>query len=250
MNTLDSQGQRLLGVLVNHLEKIEPGNPATYIGYKDIHDLLGLKQIRNSWGESLKPQGLSSLADWTAAEGKPGITGIIIDHGTFMPGKGYFRLFGKSEDDFTWWKEQVRLSKEFDWSPYLPIKVPKETPKASDINEPAERQETKIYRILRDTNLSKKVKAIHQFKCQVCGYIIVLPDGSKYSEAHHIRPLGTPHNGPDTMDNIICLCPNHHAEMDYGVCKLELEKLSIAPSHSISADHVRYHNENIYMKRS
>ena len=29
-------------------------------------------------------------------------------------------------------------------------------------------------------------------------------------------PLGRPHNGPDTFDNLLCLCPNHHFLFDVG----------------------------------
>ncbi len=119
MNTLDLQGQFLLSVLVKHLEKVEPGKPETYIGYKEIHDILKLPQRGPTWGESLKHQGLSSLADWTAAEHKPAITGIIIDAVKYLPGKGYFSLFGKTDEDYKWWEEQVRLSKEYDRTPYF-----------------------------------------------------------------------------------------------------------------------------------
>lgn len=124
MNSLDLQGQLLLSVLVKHLEQVEPGNPATYIGYKKIHDILDLPQKGSTWGESLKHQGMSSLADWTAAAQKPAITGIIIDTVKFSPGQGYFNLFGKTDEDFKWWADQVRLSKEFDWMPYLPLSAP------------------------------------------------------------------------------------------------------------------------------
>lgn len=120
MNALDFHGQLLLSVLVKHLKVVEPGNPATYMGYKEIHDILELPLRGPTWGESLKHQGLSSLADWTAAEHKPAITGIIIDTVKYLPGQGYFNLFGKTDEDFVWWKDQIRLSKEFDWTPYLP----------------------------------------------------------------------------------------------------------------------------------
>jgi putative restriction endonuclease len=29
-----------------------------------------------------------------------------------------------------------------------------------------------------------------------------------------VRGLGRPHNGPDTPDNVLCLCPNHHVLFD------------------------------------
>jgi hypothetical protein len=40
--------------------------------------------------------------------------------------------------------------------------------------------------------------------------------GVPYAEAAHIRPLGAPHDGPDSYENLICLCPNHHTLFDIG----------------------------------
>lgn len=37
-----------------------------------------------------------------------------------------------------------------------------------------------------------------------------------YAEAAHIRALGSPHNGPDVIENVLCLCPNHHVLFDNG----------------------------------
>ena len=81
-----------------------------------------------------------------------------------------------------------------------------DTPRATDLNDPPEaaRIETTIYRILRDTALSREVKIAHNFKCQLCSMTIQLGDGNYYAEAHHVKPLGRPYNGPDTIDNIIC----------------------------------------------
>ena len=137
----NSQGQSLLDLLVSRLRDVLPGRPETYIGYKDIHDALNLELLGPTYGESLKHQGLNSLADWTASEGMPAISGIIIDWGTFMPGDGYFRLFGRSEEDFEWWRDQVQSSKDFDWLPYLSISELPETPQATDFLQPPERQQ-------------------------------------------------------------------------------------------------------------
>lgn len=117
------------------------------------------------------------------------------------------------------------------------------TPIASDKSEaPAGRTETTTYRILRDTELARRIKYIHEFKCQICNHSIRLPDGSAYAEAHHIKPLGEPHNGPDIAGNILCLCPNHHAEMDYLVSPLVLENIRTCPEHHIDTQYVEYHN--------
>lgn len=246
---LDEQGQRLLVFLVEKLKTVVPDRPNTYVGYKAIHDALGLSQLRERWGESLQLQGLNSLAIWTADTGKPGITGIIVDQGTLMPGDGYFKLFGKTNEDFGWWSDEVKRAKGFDWSPWLQAAVPPETPAAADIDEPAARQGIMTYRILRDTALARSVKEIHNYECQLCGHTINLPDGTRYAEAHHIRPLGTPHDGPDRRENIICLCPNHHAELDYGVQSIDLGLLCPERNHGINQIYVDYHNENIFNKK-
>ncbi len=120
-----------------------------------------------------------------------------------------------------------------------------DTPKATDINEPPEstRVETTTYRILRDTALSREVKIAQQFKCQLCGNTIRLRDGGFYAEAHHVRPLGKPYNGPDTRDNIICVCPTCHVLLDYKVIALEKSRVP-----SVSAEYVDYHNREIHGK--
>lgn len=112
MSYLDEDGQRLLSFLVTYLKHVQPGDYHTYVGYKAVHEGLGLSLRGATWGRSLKLQGLSSLADWTKTEGKPAITGLIIDTGTGTPGPGYFGLFGKTEDDIERWTDQIRLSKE------------------------------------------------------------------------------------------------------------------------------------------
>ncbi|MEO6750427.1 MAG: HNH endonuclease, partial [Chthoniobacteraceae bacterium] len=86
--------------------------------------------------------------------------------------------------------------------------APSATQETSDLPQlPQERVPTITDRILRDTELARRVKSIHRSECQICGHTIQLPNGARYAEAHHIQPLGTPHNGPDILSNILCLCP-------------------------------------------
>lgn len=89
------------------------------IGYKDAHEKLGLSNVRGDWGESLKAQGLDNLAEWTKATGRPAITGIVVNQETFSPGRGYYSLFDRKDDDWGWWRQQVLASKTYDWSPHL-----------------------------------------------------------------------------------------------------------------------------------
>ena len=239
---LDSQGKSLLELLILKLETAVPGKPQTYIGYKECHDLLGLPQTREKWGESLKAQGLSALAEWTESNNMPAITGLIINLSTMEPGKGYFNLFGKDDGDYAWWASQISESKKYDWSPYI-TKVFDLTP--SDFEAP-DRQDIVTSRIIRDSSLSSRIKILHSYKCQLCGIALDMPEGKKYAEAHHIKLLGKPHNGPDVIDNMICLCPNHHAMLDFGAIKIDPKQIRSAEGHEISDEFVSYHNELIY----
>jgi len=75
-----------------------------------------------------------------------------------------------------------------------------------------------ISRIVRDTVKSMKMKIFYEYRCQVCNYRV--DSGSNYySEVHHLWPLGE--GGPDTSDNMLVLCPNHHVEFDYGVIGID-----------------------------
>jgi 5-methylcytosine-specific restriction enzyme A len=58
--------------------------------------------------------------------------------------------------------------------------------------------------------------------CEYCRELgFILPDGSHYLEAHHIIALAK--QGPDTVDNVIALCPSDHREAHYGAKTVELE---------------------------
>jgi hypothetical protein len=122
-------------------------------------------------------------------------------------------------------------------------KISQTTNHATDIDEPDEPQRVKqdIYRILRDTFLSRTIKALYNNCCQLCGQGIEI-NGHYYAEAHHIRPLGKPHNGPDTASNIIVLCPNHHVMCDYGAIKVDINHLNVHPDHNIGIEFIEYHN--------
>lgn len=118
-------------------------------------------------------------------------------------------------------------------------------PIASDISEPerSEGKKSEIYRILRDTQLIRKLKNLHSFECQICRETLLLRNGMRYAEGHHIQPLGSPHNGPDKEENILILCPNHHALCDARSIILEIKKLRIISGHQIDNRYIAYHND-------
>lgn len=106
-------------------------------------------------------------------------------------------------------------------------------------------------KINRDYQLTVNVKELYDFHCQVCHTRIVTNAGC-YAEAAHIKPLGEPHNGPDSLDNILCLCPNHHVMFDYGgftigddfkLVGLEGE-LYVKAEHRLNREFIKYHREH------
>jgi putative restriction endonuclease len=139
---------------------------------------------------------------------------------------------------------------------YRLIKLPSIPTRTSTVPEnaavyPAERRETTVLRLVRDTAQARRIKALYDFQCQICGERLEGLAGP-YAEAAHIRPLGAPHNGPDTSDNILCLCPNHHVLIDHGGVGIGEDlsltgaegRLRIHPQHQINEDHLRYRREH------
>lgn len=130
---------------------------------------------------------------------------------------------------------------------------------ASDISPPR-RIETRRSRVVRDTQLSTQLKEEYGCECQICGDVRQRSPGERYAEAHHIRPLGSPHDGPDIRPNLIVLCPNHHADFDYGVVSVDPDTgrvahaydqtvdattLTTRQDHEIDPEYLRYHNREI-----
>jgi len=119
--------------------------------------------------------------------------------------------------------------------------------------EPAPRYEATVSRLIRDTGITRQVKALHGSRCQVCGERLATPAGF-YAEAAHIRPLGAPHHGPDTLENVLCLCPNHHALFDFGSFGIADDysllglpgQLRRQASHQLDPAHLAYHRQHIY----
>ncbi|MYL18241.1 hypothetical protein GLW36_16570 [Halorubrum terrestre] len=126
--------------------------------------------------------------------------------------------------------------------------------------EDPERTTTVQDRILRDQALVTELKTLYDHTCQICGHRLQSGSGSGYSEVHHIRPLGDPHNGPDIPENVLVCCPNHHADFDNGMITVNPDthilthayddsisgnQLLIQAGHQIRPSFLEYHNEVI-----
>jgi predicted HNH restriction endonuclease len=103
------------------------------------------------------------------------------------------------------------------------------------------RVEVTVSRIIRNTKITRALKLLHQNECQICGLTLLIND-SGYSEAHHIKPLGGEHRGPDSPTNILIVCPNCHVELDFSSKKISRDLLREHPKHSIDEQFIEYHN--------
>ena len=75
----------------------------------------------------------------------------------------------------------------------------------------------------RDESVRNYVRNKAQGKCEYCGQLgFIKVDGKPYVEVHHILSLAD--RGPDTIENVIALCADHHREAHYGKNRLALEK--------------------------
>jgi len=113
---------------------------------------------------------------------------------------------------------------------------------------------TTVSRRVRDSAIAREVKRIYENRCQVCGIRIAGIGNRDYSEGAHVKPLGRPHLGSDTIDNILCLCPNHHTQLDIGGMVLlddfraiatnggdVIAQLRFESSHQVLVANARYH---------
>jgi|TARA_B110000090_G_scaffold175749_1_gene198051 putative restriction endonuclease len=124
----------------------------------------------------------------------------------------------------------------------------------------AERKETIINRLSRNIRLREKVKAMYEFRCQVCDILLKKPGGAIAIGAH-IKGLGRPHNGPDVIENMLCLCPNHHDQFDAlsfyiepadlevkGLDGFEGSKIRIQKRHNLAREFLEYHKQQFIDK--
>lgn len=118
----------------------------------------------------------------------------------------------------------------------------------SDHTRSPDRKIVTTTRIARDSQLALGVKELYDYKCQVCNTRLECV-GGPYAEAAHIKPLGTGHDGPDIIENLLCLCPNHHKLFDGGGIIISDDfsvvgtdyKLTVKSNHDIRNEYISYH---------
>ena len=113
------------------------------------------------------------------------------------------------------------------------------------------RTSSSVLRIVRDSDLANNIKLLYKFECQVCAQAIPTKKGF-YAEGAHIKPLGRPHLGDDSADNLLCLCPNHHVMFDKGSFSISDDfgllgsiqgVLRLEKDHLINHENLAYHRK-------
>ena len=124
-----------------------------------------------------------------------------------------------------------------------------------------ERAEVFSSRQKRNQIRVNKVNELNTYTCQVCGEFFEGVNGPICVGAH-IQPLGLIHEGPDVIENLLVLCPNHHELFDrYGfyidenfkiqnlkqqLINNEKRKLRINKKHKINPKFSKYHREKYF----
>jgi putative restriction endonuclease len=101
------------------------------------------------------------------------------------------------------------------------------------------------------TEAGRQVKALYHHYCQVCRVRLAGTCGF-YAETLHLRPLAAPHNGPDVVENLLCVCPNHRVLLAIGGVTIADDfsllghggSLMVDFRHKINVAHLRYRREH------
>jgi hypothetical protein len=187
-----------------------------------------------------------------------GTVGTVFPGGVPLNGLPWFKAFRESQGNFSLGlqlipEEYVRhlyaaTRSAGGMTPTEEYTAGPNAPSQSQPGVPAPRRPGVVERIVRDTAVTAEVKRMHGYQCQVCGTRLEMPDGP-YAEGAHVRPLGSPHDGPDLPPNVLCLCPNHHVLLDGGAFSIRddltligLEgRLRTAEGHRIDPAYLLYH---------
>ncbi len=125
-----------------------------------------------------------------------------------------------------------------------------------DVDEAPElpsRRTSTVQRIIRNSAISREVKRLHDYRCQFCGTRLETASGP-YAEGAHVQGLGSPHHGPDSLTNVLCLCSNCHVLFDLGgivvsrerriidrILKVEIGTLIETEAHRVRDEHFESH---------
>ena len=193
-----------------------------------------------SMGHSIPSKAVTSLCERLALRRRPDVMGRLIEKYRNILGENIvyselqLLLFHLGNQDYSSSQFVTKSILSATMSPELRFHIDKNfkdpsNPQESEVIEALrfefapKRDQKKTTRlasvqvyenhILRSRDIVKEVKRMYDDTCQVCRSPLETPFG-RIVEAAHIRGLGSPHFGPDSVGNLLCLCPNHHKLFD------------------------------------
>ncbi|MRG93422.1 hypothetical protein GF068_16100 [Polyangium spumosum] len=109
----------------------------------------------------------------------------------------------------------------------VPVRFADQFSSGEESNRPAERRLVSGEVFLRNPAVRQRVLMRAQGKCEWCGEPgFAMADGRVFLETHHVIPLAA--GGPDTIANVVALCPNHHREAHHGAKRQEMSDKLLA----------------------
>ena len=135
---LTDSAAKLLMVIVDQIRqgRFNPDKPETFLSYGEALELMDLppNATRGATdGQTLQFNGMESLAQWLHGHSPPlpAITGLIVSKSStdingerrtpFVPGRKFFSVFKRKDEDIAWWLDQARAAIFFDWSSHLVV---------------------------------------------------------------------------------------------------------------------------------
>ncbi len=168
---------------------------------------------------------------------------------------GLFRVTDAWQDHgksgFVVWRFRLERLREAEAEPAAPADMAADGAAPAGEPDPT-RRGSWVVRTVRDTAVSRYVKILNGYACQVCG-VVLETAGGPYAEAAHIKPIGKPHLGPDVVENCLCLCPNHHVLFDQGAFTIDASDhslvgipgfLRLTAGHQLEAEYLEYHRQH------
>lgn len=249
-----SKGAASIVLSGGYTDDIDFGDIILYTGHGGQNDKK--KQIKDQSWEDIGNRGLLI----SEMHGLPvRVTRGANHNNEFSPKQGYqysglyqvtkhFQVIG--QDKFLVCRFQLEKIKTTSSYPYEII----DTLTTAAEPEIPKRIPTTYLRIVRDTKLSRAIKELYEYKCQIC-MLSITARGVGYAEGAHIRPLGLPHYGRDHAGNLFCLCPNHHVMLDKGVIAVDSNKkllgidgeILVKNEHVLDKENLQYHRNRIFI---
>lgn len=103
-------------------------------------------------------------------------------------------------------------------------------------------------RFLRDTVKVRQLKSKYRGRCQICGYVLQMPDSRTYSEVHHIHPLKD--GGDDDYGNMLNLCAKHHVEFDYLMIGISEDCRTVIDRHGNGIGTITFNSDHALARKN